>query len=166
MRTTVKVQVPYPELADAGDAVQVFTDLGTGTVDTATPLLQQPAPLFARGLKRFGGFGTEVYGESDPATGFALPPAAPGFGSEAFGESAYAETPSYREVPVKVPPAFGVHKFSARVVDEAGNPQGDALPVGEFFISSERPPSLRSFTFSGFNAGNDRVTFNLARNTE
>ena len=166
MRTTLKLRVPYPSPADAGDAVQLYTDRGTGTVDTTKPLLQAPAELFPAGLRRFDGFGSEVFGESVPETGFALPPAPLGFGSEIFGETPFGDALAYREVTVQIPPAFGVHQFKSRMLDEAGNPQGDALPLGEFLVSSEQPPSLKSFAFDSYDSGSDRVTFAFSKNTE
>lgn len=166
MRTTLKLRVPYPAPADAGDALQIYTDRGTGTVDTTKGLLQAPAGLFPGVLQRFGGFGSEVFGESDAETGFALPPAPLGFGSETFGDTPFGDALAYREVAVHVPPSFGVHKFNARLVDEAGNPQGDAMPLGEFMVSSEEPPSLKSFAFDSYNDVDDVVTFTFTKNTE
>lgn len=166
MRTTVKLRVPYPDTADAGDGLQVFTDAGSGTVDTTKPLLQRRAELFPKGLRRFGGLGTETLGEAMPGNGAARRPQPPGLGSEVLGVTPCGESPSYRELTVTIRPAFGLHKFEARMLDEAGNPQGEALPLGEFLVSSETPPNLRTFALDSYDAGLDRFTFSFTRNLE
>src|SRR3990172_9384519 len=127
MRTPVTIRVPYPADADAGDALQVYTDFGSGVIDTAQPLLQGPAELFARGVLRSAGLGSEVLGETVPESTLTQPRRAPGLGNEIMGETPCGDTPSFQEITVHVPPAFGKHKFAVQTVDEAGNPQGAAL---------------------------------------
>jgi len=166
MRTAVAIRVPYPADADAGDALQAYTDFGSGTVDTTQPLLQGPAELFARGVLRSAGLGSEVRGETVPESTLAQPRRAPGLGNEVLGETPCGETPSFQEITVQVPPAFGKHKFAMQMVDEAGNPQGAVLAEVQTWVSSEEPPELSDFAFESYDAGTDRLTFSLAKNTE
>jgi len=183
MRTPVKLRVPYPADADAGDALQVFSDFGVvrartlpaphgvpqgslSPVDRTRPLLKAGAGLFVGALERSEGLGSETLGETVPETTLAQPPRAYGLGDELLGETPCGETFSYREITVHVPPAFGMHRFSVQLLDEAGNPQG-ATPVElEAFVSSEEPPGIHEFAFSSYDAGNDRLTFSLSKNKE
>ena len=183
MRTPVKLRVPYPPDADAGDALQVFTDFGLvrartllaphgvprgslSPVDLTRPLLKAGAGLFTVGLQRFEGHGSEIYGESAYGTGLASPPVRSGHGDEVYGTTPYANVPDYREVTVHVPPAFGMHRFAVQLLDEAGNPQGTAPVELEAFVSSEEPPGIKEFAFSSYDPVNDRLTFSLSKNTE
>jgi len=183
MRTPVKLRVPYPADADAGDALQVFTDFGLvrartllaphgvpkgslSPVDLTRPLLKAGAGLFIEALRRSQGLGSETLGETVPETTLAQPPRAPGLGDEWLGETPCGETFSYREITVHVPPAFGMHRFAVQLVDEAGNPQGVAPVELGAFVSSEEPPRIREFAFASYDAGNDRLNFNLSKNTE
>lgn len=166
MRTTVKLRMPYPDGADAGDRVQVFTDFGSGTIDLTRPLLKHPKAIFRGARKRFAGHGSESYGESSYGTGRQAPEPGPGHGAEVYGVTPYGTTPRTMEVAVTMPPAYGVHKFSARMVDAMGNPQGAALPEVEVFVSSVNPPGLRSLAFASFNAGTRAATFNFVRDSE
>jgi len=166
MRTTVKIRVPVPAEADAGDRVQVFTDFGTGTIDTSRPLLKHPKAVFRGARKRFGGHGTESYGESAYGLGRQGPDPGPGHGSEIYGVTPYGVPVETIEVTVSVPPAYGLHKFSARMLDAMGNLQGAALPEVTVFVSSVQPPGLRSFAFASFDSGARTATFTFARDSE
>ncbi len=166
MKTAVKLRVPYPDDADAGDALQAYSDFGTGTIDTGRPLLKAPAALFSGAVQRFEGHGGEVYGESTYGDGLAQPIAGGGHGDEIYGETAYGDAAAARELIVQVPPAFGMHKFSVQLLDAEGNPQGAALPEIEAMVSSTDPPSLSSFEFDSYDTGGDVLTFRFARDTE
>ena len=166
MRTAVKIRVPYPDGADAGDRIQVFTDFGSGTIDLNRPLLAQPKAVFRGARKRFAGHGTEVYGESAYATGRQAPDPGLGHGAEIYGVTPYGTVPETMEIAVTVPPAYGLHKFSGRLMDAAGNPQGAALPEVTVFVSSVQPPGLATFEFVSFDAGTRTATFGFTKNKE
>jgi hypothetical protein len=146
--------------------VQMFTDFGSGTIDLAKPLLAHPKAVFRGARKRFAGHGTEVYGESSHATGRQTPDPGPGHGSEIYGVTPYGTVPETMEVTVTVPPAYGLHKFSGRMLDAMGNPQGAALPEVTVFVSSVQPPSLATFEFVSFDAGTRTATFGFTKNRE
>jgi len=166
MRTTVKIRVPIPEGADAGDRLQVFGDFGSGTIDLNRPLLARPVAVFRGARKRFGGHGTEVYGESVHATGRQGLDPGPGHGSEIYGVTPYGTVPETMEVAVSVPPSYGLHRFAVRLLDQMGNPQGAALPEVTVFLSSTAPPGLASFAFDSFDSGPRTATFVFARDSE
>ena len=166
MRPAIKIRVPYPAGADAGDRIQVFSDFGSGTIDLDRPLLAQPKAVFRGARKRFAGHGTEVYGESLHGTGRQAPDPGLGHGSEIYGVTPYGTVPETMEIAVTVPPSYGAYKFSARLLDAMGNPQGAALPEVTVFVSSVQPPGLATFAFVSLDAGARTATFGFTKNRE
>jgi len=156
--------VPYTEAMDAGDRVQVHGDSGTGTVDTATPLMGRGGAALFRPQKRSAGFASAPLGGGVIGTDRAQPLSIGGFGHEAVGLTPIGETPLLRPVTVHVRPAYGVHKFQARVTDGEGNAQGGSLPEVSVMVSSQRPASMGDFSFAQYSGG--KVTFNIASNKE
>lgn len=162
----VELRIPIPDAAKSGDAVQVYTDFGTGTIDMAQPLLAEPAPVFASGQRR------ALTAKDYSAKGSARTGRPPARLREATGSiSDFKKGPKnafqpFLEVVVRVPAYYGNHKFAAQMVDSAGNAQGGTLPEITVFLSSPNPPGVRSFELAGYDAGLNQVTFNVTRNSE
>lgn len=163
MRTPVTLRIIVPDDADAGDGVQVYTDFGSGTIDTSRPLLAKPAPIFGADTGRFKRF-------ADFSMSRTFPTQRPGTLRETLGDLAFTkglvEFARYVDVTVQVPPNYGMHLFAGQLVDAAGNEQGGLLPEIAVFVSSSEPPTVRRFAFAGYDAGTDRVTFEVAANSE
>ena len=164
-KTAVKLRVPYPDQADAGDALQIYTDFGSGTVDTGKPLLATPLQLFPGRKKRFEGIGTEVIGVN-AVGGLASPPLRSGIGNEIIGQTPVGAGEPFLDVVVLIPPGFGKYKFAAELVDENGNKQAAALPEVQAMVSSIDPPTVKSFSFGSYDGVTDTVTLDFTKNTE
>lgn len=162
-RMTVSLHIEVDPAWRTSDRLQIYTDKGTGTVDTAVELLTEPVAIFpddARDLVEHAGYGEDPYGET-PYGGEEVAAPDGGYGEAPYGEVPYGEDPWMVIVEIQIPQAFGNWKFSAQVIDGAGNPQG-ALTEFTQFVSGEDPPQLASFNFASFNSGTDKVTFNVA----
>jgi len=164
MRTLVTIRVLIPEGADVGDAVQVYTDNGTGTVDLNAPLLARAARIVPAAGKRSGGYGSVPYGRARYGSQKLAPQRQASLATTTFGRGAYGRTPDFLEVTVPVLPGFGTRKFAARLVDEEGNAQGAAAPETAVLLSSIEPPTMRSFAFDSMQGS--RARFAIAVNTE
>ena len=159
MLTAVTVRIPVPTRADGGDALQVYSDLGDGSVDLTRPLLAMPVPIFGPYTHR---------------TAIASRYAAQGRPGQLMENAATQTDPKgglkkffeYVEVTVFIPPVYGWVLFAARVVDAAGNEQPGTLPEIAVFVSSSDPPTLRRFEFAGYDAVADRVSFGFEVNSE
>jgi hypothetical protein len=156
--TVVALTIELDAAWAAAGAVQVFTNQGSGDVDTSKPLLGRARPIRKlvtepRGLGR------------DPLGGGALGGGATGRADKlGLGEIPLGRGPLGGEVEVvtvevAVDPGFGYYKFAARAVDPAGNAQGAAVVESDHFISSEDPPELTGLTFVSHDDGTDQCTF-------
>lgn len=162
MRTLVNIRVPIPTTADAGDAVQMYTDAGSGTVDLAKPMLARPKAIHATG-RRSRGLGSGVLGRGP--LGQATPPVESngGLGSGLLGAGALGSSAEFVEAVIAVRPMYGVLKVAARVVDREGNVQGSAPEIA-VMVSSSTPPGMRSFAYESMQSGKPR--FALDKNLE
>ncbi len=163
-KIAIKLRIPYPEDADAGDALQVYTDFGSGTIDTSKPLLASPQPLFPGQSKRYEGIGTGVLG-LHKIGGRMSPPHGSNLGQTTLGITPTGQAPSYMDVVVLLSPAFGKFKFAAEIVDAEGNKQIAAMPVIERMVAATDPPPLESFSFASYDGMADTFTFGFTRNT-
>lgn len=163
-KVAIKLRIPYPETADAGDALQVYTDFGSGTVDTTKPLLASPLPLFPGKIKRSDGFGTGIMG-LHRLDGRLPPMKHTSFGQTTFGVTPMGQVPPYVDVVVYLSPAFGKFKFAVEIVDAEGNKQIAAMPVIERMVAATDPPPLESFAYGSYDGMADTFTFNFTRNT-
>lgn len=160
-RVAVQLRVKLADTWEVGDKVQVYTDYGTGTVDTDNPLLPEPIEMFP-GDEPERGLGEGALGEG--SLGGVGPPLhyPGGLGETPLGEVPLGDDEPYITVTAYVPDAFGTWKFAAGAVDEAGNVQGDALEEIEAFVSGEDPPALTVFAFAGYDDDTDKATFSFA----
>jgi hypothetical protein len=164
VKQTVTLRVPIDDDRDGGDRMQVYTDLGTGTVDTAKPLLSRGAEVFP-GYPPGEGLGDDPIGEY--AIGDSRPPLRrTGIGEEELGNDPIGEGTAEREIDVNVPAGFGRLKFAVEVADAYGNVQAGAAQEVTVLVSGTEPSPLRSFTFGSYDAPSDQVTFSFARNAE
>lgn len=157
-RVAVQVRVKLDPTWRVGDKVQVYTNFGSGEIDTDHPLLPEPIEMFPGdepdlGLGQ-GEMGAGRLGDVGPPSHHTG-----GLGDLPLGEGALGEDEPYVTVTVYVDDAFGVWKFAAQAVDEAGNVQGDALEEIEALVSGEDPPALIAFTFSEYDDVNDQAKF-------
>lgn len=157
-RVPVQLRVKLDPAWRVGDGVQVYTNYGSGEIDTDRPLLHEPAEVFP-GQLRSRGLGRGRLGEG--SIGGAKPTAfhKGGLGFMPLGIGPLGGSEPYVTITVYVDDAFGVWKFAAQAVDEAGNIQGDALEEIEALVSGEDPPALLAFTFSEYDDVNDKAQF-------
>lgn len=151
---TLELAIPLLDEYDAGDAVDVFWDNGTGTVDYSTALTRRPVPLFRPGDLRSQGYGAHPYGLGLPdgrADRFG------DFGASVYGTDPYGAPVPVVRVTVEVPRGFGDRVFGVKVYGPTGNATGTPLEFGRFMASDEPPPVV-SNALSGYDAGMDRVT--------
>jgi hypothetical protein len=158
----VVLWVPIESGWRAGDVLQVFTDWGTGTIDETEPLLTRPVRIFPEDIRTtvaHPGFGEEEFASSPFGGTLATPRAEDwGFGRDVFAGVAFGDATPFVRVPVQIPADYGTWKFAAQVTDGAGNEQGELQEFSQF-ISSENPPPLAAFGYSGYNEETDKVTF-------
>ena len=157
---SVTLRFEIPEAWDAGDALQVYTDFGTGTIDTTKPLLPKPFEPFPNAVR------TRGYGEHSHGVGCygTLKPARPPRGIEhtVWGVTPWGTSPPTIDLVVDVPAAFGLWTFAAVMTDAMGNPQSGAGVTAQVMVSGTDPGPPTLFAFNAFDAGNDVVTFDVA----
>jgi hypothetical protein len=162
-KMSVTVRIPVVAAWGAMETVQVYTDLGDGSIDTTAPLLPVRADLFPDTYEVLG-YGEEPYGET--AYGGEEPTYANngGYGDQPYGEEAdgYGYGTPYIDVVVMVDQGFGTWKFAAEAYNAAGMAQTDPLDEFTQFVSGEQPTPLSSFTLDSYDSGTDRFTFVFA----
>jgi hypothetical protein len=156
------LQVPIDDSYDAGDTLQVFTDFGSGTVDTSKPLLAKTLAMFptkhpAAGVGRTP-VGVGRLGDMRPARPVR------GIGAARTGRTPLGTAPVYLAVNVEVPAAFGKWKFAARITDRFGVVQGGALQTFESMVSGIEPPALEALTFQSVSGG--QAIFGFTRGSD
>ena len=161
----VTLRVPIPGGWDAGGRVQVYTDSGSGTVDTSKPLLARAVEVFpgAVASRGFGitAFGSAQFGDNKPSR-----PHVAVFGRELFGKTPFCNPEPFVLVGVDVPAAFGKWKFAVEAVDRFGNTQSGGVQEIEAMVSGTEPPPLKSFAVNGYDDPTDRLTFDFVTNAE
>jgi len=166
MKHPVVLRIPYPSDADGGDAVQVYSDFGSGTIDTTRPLLPVPVPLFPGRTTRFSGLRSVRLGRTGFAPFTPPPLRAADMASVIHGVTPYPPTTPYREVVVMIPPGFGDYQFQARLTDENGNEQAANFPAITAIVSATTPPTMRRIELGGYDPVGDAVTIDYLKNTE
>lgn len=163
-KQAVTLRVPIDESWDAGASLQVFCDFGSGTIDTSKPLLRRPREVFA-GQRAARGVGLQPVGIGRTGDFKASRPRG-GLGRTRVGVTPLGTTPPFIDVTVDVPPAFGVWKFAAQVLDRDGNPQSGPLQEISAVVSGTQPAALKSFSLFGYDAGADQVIFDFTTDAE
>lgn len=160
---SVNLRIPVDDSWRAGDTLQVYTDFGTGTIDTDQPLLPRRIAAFTEKRAELG------YGEFDiHAVPYGLERApsqrSGGYGDQPYGDGVdgYGGGQPYVEVTVEVDETFGAWKFAAEVADAAGNVQADALTEITHLVSGEDPDPADSFAFNSYDSGNDQCVFDVS----
>jgi len=157
----VILRVPIEASWKHSARLQVFTDSGSGTVDTNDPLLADPVEVFPNAV-RPRGIGADPIGAVPIGHGRPATARRKGIGAHPLGSIPIGSGLAVRPVAVMVAEGYGTYKFAAQAVDEAGNAQSAALVEFEEFVSGEAPPPLARLDYASFNAGTDQVTFDLA----
>ena len=163
-RVAVQLRIKIADAWRAGDKVQVYTNFGSGEIDTDHPLLSEPVEILP-GVEPFAGFGGGEFGGGVYGDSRAPMMHTGGFGDMPMGQGAFGGSEPYVTVTVYVDDAFGVWKFAAKSVDKAGNLQEDALEEIDALVSGEEPPALTAFTFSEHDDVNDKAKFAFAMGT-
>lgn len=163
-RQTVVLRVPIDDAWDAGDRIQLYTDRGTGTVDTTDPLLVRPQEIFP-GEIAARGYGVHPYGVGRAGDFKASRPSC-GIETGVYGVTPYGTAPPFVEIEVDLPAAHGAWKFAIEVIDRDGTVQAGALSEIQMVVSGTEPSPLSAFAFNNYNAGSDQVTFDFTANTE
>ena len=160
----ITLRVPIADTWDAGDRLQVYTNFGSGAIDTDRPLLSRPAEIFP-GKWPAKGYGRQPYGRGrhgDHRAGRRRG----GLEPTTYCRTAYGRTPATMTVKVEVPADFGMYKFAATVVDRFGTVQEGSLQEIETIVSGAEPAPLKSFARAGYDGQTDIVTFDFERNVE
>jgi len=163
-KQTVMLRVPVDEAWDAGDALQVYADSGTGTVDLAKPLLARPAALFP-GQHAAKGIGRQPVGRGRTGD-LKARRSRPGMGRARVGITKVGKSPAVLQVPVEIPAAFGNWKFAVKVVDRLGVVQTAAAAELQVVVSGTEPPPLSAFAFDSYDQGADVLTFSFIKGSE
>jgi len=161
MKQSVTLRIPVPDGWDGRDRLQVFTDWGTGTIDTTKPLLPEPIEVF-RLQREAMGVGQQVVGGARADLKAGRRPGTLGQGT--VGVTPVGQDPETVDVSVELPAAFGPWKFAAQSIDRYGNVQSEALAAITKVVSATEPAGLSGLTFSSYDGGTDRVTFAFERN--
>ena len=142
------------------DTFQVFTDNGTGSIDTDAPLLAARRSMFPASEELLG-YGEEPYSETTYGGTSAVYAANGGYGDQPYAEEidGYGYGTPYVECTVLCQQGFGTWKFAAQAWNAAGKVQSDALVEFSQFVSGEEPLPLSRFAFSGYDGETDRITF-------
>lgn len=156
----VRLRVPVEATWEAFARLQVFTDNGSGTVDTADPLLAEPVQLFPNAW-RPRGIGADPIGAVPIGHGQPETARQKGIGAHPIGSIPIGSGMAIRPVEVRVVEGFGLYKFAARAVDEAGNSQSAELVEMEKLVSGANPPPLARMDYASFDEVDDQVTFDL-----
>lgn len=164
-KQTIILRTVIDEDWDAGTRLQVYTDRGTGTIDTSKPLLARPLEVFP-GSVAANGFGTEPFGANRFGDQGPARPGTAVLDRQVFGQTPFGGGEEIIDVPVEVPAAFGKWKFVVQAIDRHGNAQSGALTEIEGVVSGTDPAPLSEFALFGYDAGTDQATFSFTRNTE
>lgn len=144
------------------DTFQVYTDNGTGSVDTTAPLLAARREMFPD-TEDILGYGEEPYGETAYGGTSAVYAANGGYGDQPYGEQAdgYGYGTPYVECTVFVGQGFGGWKFAVEAWSHVGKQQTASLVEFSQFVSGDEPLPLSAFRFSEYDDENDRITFSF-----
>jgi len=165
MKTEVTLKVPIDESWGAGIRLQVFSNGGSGDVDTDTPLLPRAKNVFPGALEARG-YGIHPYCGGRYGTNLPSRLQNGGYGDHVYAGVPYGTSQPYIEIAVHIPATFGKWKFGVAAVDEQGNVQGDSVEVIERMISATEPPTLKSLALDSYDGENDQVTLSFGANTE
>ncbi len=161
----ITLRVPIGDDWDGGHRVQVYTDRGSGTVDTSRPLLARPAEIFP-GQLASKGYGMHPWGRGRFGDNKPSRPRTGVYGRQIYGVSPYGNPEPFMEVTVEVPAAFGAWKFGVEVVDRFGTVQSGGLQEIVAVVSGTDPAPVSAFAVAGYDSQTDQVTFGFEKNTE
>ncbi len=164
MKQTVTLRVPIDDAWDGGDRIQVYTDFGSGTVDTTRPLTARGFDVFP-GQISSRGIGKHPAGAGQAGSMKASRPH-DGIGSAITGVTPTGTAPPFMSIEVDVEAGFGQWKFAVEAVDRDGTVQAGAKAELQAMVSGTEPSPLKSFDFNNHNGGTDQVTFDFSVNTE
>lgn len=156
-RSLLTLRVPVDGTWDGGTRLNVFTDYGTGVVDTSQALNADPIEVFP-GQVEARPFGRQPFGvgrmDGLPSRTHRR------FEDEILGRYAFGATPEeFIDIEVPVSASFGFWKFQVQAVDRTGTAQTDALVEVTAVVSSTQPPPPTNFVQSAYDAVNDLFTF-------
>lgn len=158
----VTVRVPVDASWRAGYTLQIYSDHGSGTIDTGKPLLVPRVAMFP-GKPIVQGAGLDAAGLV-PAGGARAPARnRGGAGRQPAGLAAAGGSTPHIELVVRVEQGFGEYKFSAAAYDSAGNVQDGAPAEFTQLVSGGEPQPVSEFEFSAHDAGTDQATFGIAK---
>jgi hypothetical protein len=159
---TIRLRIPIDPSWRAADRVQVYSDFGSGTVDTDRPLLNPARRLFPDDPRDANNGGSIAQNGLCRMALSRRPARRPqGMKKRSPLEASLAGTTRYVFMDVVVPAGYGMWKFAAEAADGAGNPQG-GLNEFQQFVSGEDPPPLSSFAFDSYDDVNDVVSFSFS----
>lgn len=147
-----------------GTTLQVYTNEGSGAVDTGSPLLAKRFEVFP-GQPAHKGVGEDPTDLVGVRPGPILPRTAE-FGDEVIGVTPLADGVPTIDVPVRVPQDYGSWDFAVEAYDEAGNAQQAALSESSAIVYGTDPNPVRSFALLDYVGGSDQVRFNVTTNSE
>lgn len=164
MKQTVTLRVPIDDAWDAGDRVQVYTDFGSGTIDTGKPLVVRGFDIFP-GQIASRGIGGQPIGVGQAGSMRASRPH-DGVGAGIVGITPAGAAPPFALIEVEAAAGFGLWKFAVESVDRDGQVQAGAKAELQAVVSGTEPSPLRSFAFDSHSAVTDQATFDFTLNTE
>ena len=157
---TLELRVPCDDDWEADDRIQVYTDYGTGVLDTDAPLLSRAVAMFP-GVHFPGGYGGNDYGSVDYGSEHPTWPHTGGYGDHAYGELDYGADDPYIVIPITIEDAVGDWIFGVAVVDGAGNSQSGAIAETTYHVSGEDPTPAGTFVFSAYVSESDQCEFTI-----
>lgn len=163
-KQTVTLRVLVDDAWDANDRLEVYTDNGTGTIDTTTPLLVRQGGVFP-GRHPARGVGRQPVGRGRVGTGKAALSSG-GIGRTRVGKTPVGRTPLFVDLTVDVDAAHGTWKFAVGAVDRDGSVQSGGLQETSLVVSGTDPPPLNKFELNSYDGGSDQVIFDIAQGTD
>ena len=158
MKQPITLQVPIEDDWDAGTRLQVYSNGGSGAIDTAAPLLPRAKDVFPKALSA-AGYGNQVYGVGEYGRNLPDRRANGGYGDQQFGQIDYGDSQPYVEVTCYLPATFGVWKFAVEAIDAEGNVQAGGLEEIERVVSGTEPSPMTDFSLSSYDSETDTFTF-------
>jgi hypothetical protein len=149
----IPVQTSWPY----GTRLQVYTDFGTGTIDTSQPLLAAPVDPYA-GRRRPAGFAQAGYGETSYG-GSTRRVGRGGYGGHGHAEVAFGGGQPRVTVVARVRDAYGNWKFAAEAIAPNGDVQTDALEEKQVFLSGRTPQPVKNVAIDSYTAGTLTLTY-------
>jgi len=157
----VTLRVPVQAGWRASDRLQVFSDVGSGSLDADNPLLTCPLAMFPNDVRSdvtHGGWGADPWGSVPWGGVEPVSPFSGGWGADPWGSVPWGGAKPFIEVRVWIGEDFADYKFAAQAIDGAGNVQGSLVEFTHL-VSGENPHTLKSFALDSYDAETDTITF-------